>query len=361
MALGTTNISTTLVRNTLGEDNNDVGLLCSSDQINKWSLKKPASILTPANHSPAVQVLSGGGISSGHGIYRKYPSVNEIYYARPQGGATDPYRLGDFRGYNHSATPPTQITIVQVTELNTGQILASPYKLINGFRYKIKFSLFAGEIDPETIYDATVRVKNTSAGGGYGGISLRSGVSVNQSRPSSEVFTCPSTNNEQTLLCEPQGIIVAYCQYSGSETGLYQTLEYEIEDTSYKTVIPSFYIDIAQIQTLHSFTDLGGDFQVYSRTTFTNNMGRVFNNFRVRFLYRINSGSNMTVITNSVTIASSGDTIVNSPYFNISSANPNQNNTFYCAAYLEVFDNATSQWIILRQHSTSAVIFVPNS
>lgn len=353
MALPLDHIYIDDVREELGEDTDDVGELCLSPNINMWALHKPASAF-----APEVQVL-GSGIKS-HGIHRKYPSINEFHYNRPKGG-DDWYFLDAFSLYNHSATPPTQITIVQVTELNTGQILTSPYKLINGFRYKIKFSLFAGEIDPETIYDATVRVKNTSAGGGYGGISLRSGVSVNQSRPSTEVFTCPSTNNEQTLLCEPQGIIVAYCQYSGSETGLYQTLEYEIEDTSYKTVIPSFYIDIAQIQTLHSFTDLGGDFQVYSRTTFTNNMGRVFNSFRVRFYYKINSSSYLTTITYSVTIAASGDTIVNSSYFNLSSAMPNQNNTFYCTAYLEVFDNAISQWIILRQHSTSAVIFVPNS
>ena len=41
MALGTTNITTTLVGNTLGVASRDVGVLCSSSLINKWSKNKP--------------------------------------------------------------------------------------------------------------------------------------------------------------------------------------------------------------------------------------------------------------------------------------------------------------------------------
>ena len=41
MALGTTNITTTLVGNTLGIASKDVGTLCSSSLINKWSKNKP--------------------------------------------------------------------------------------------------------------------------------------------------------------------------------------------------------------------------------------------------------------------------------------------------------------------------------
>ena len=41
MALGTTNISTSLVAQTIGEGSNDVGTLCKSTKINMWSKRKP--------------------------------------------------------------------------------------------------------------------------------------------------------------------------------------------------------------------------------------------------------------------------------------------------------------------------------
>ena len=41
MALGTTNISTTLVGTTLGTSSRDVGTLCKHASINKWSKWKP--------------------------------------------------------------------------------------------------------------------------------------------------------------------------------------------------------------------------------------------------------------------------------------------------------------------------------
>ena len=41
MALGTTSITTTLVGNTIGVASKDVGTLCSSSSINKWSKHKP--------------------------------------------------------------------------------------------------------------------------------------------------------------------------------------------------------------------------------------------------------------------------------------------------------------------------------
>ena len=43
MALGTTNISTTLVGTTLGTSSRDVGTLCTHPNINPWSKWKPIS------------------------------------------------------------------------------------------------------------------------------------------------------------------------------------------------------------------------------------------------------------------------------------------------------------------------------
>ena len=50
--LGTTDISTTKVRNALGESSNDVGTLCKSNKINKFAKYKP--VIYPANSTAGV-------------------------------------------------------------------------------------------------------------------------------------------------------------------------------------------------------------------------------------------------------------------------------------------------------------------
>lgn len=113
--LPTTNISTTLVRNTLGEDNNDVGLLCKSPKINMWSKRKPvrypADFIADPNdvgktldHKWGLVLPSFIGPTSGGDNDDRRTTYN-----RPNGGSSQPYRLGDFRGYNHDANIPLNI------------------------------------------------------------------------------------------------------------------------------------------------------------------------------------------------------------------------------------------------------------
>ena len=98
MALGTTNITTTLVRNTLSEDSNSVGDLGDGleNNINKWSKKKPVrgTFPTSSNGKYGIDV------------------ANSWAYLKPRGLAySEGYRLGDFRGYEHDqnlAFPPIQ-------------------------------------------------------------------------------------------------------------------------------------------------------------------------------------------------------------------------------------------------------------
>lgn len=71
MALPNSNITTTMVRNILSEDNNNVGLLCTSSKVNKWSANKPGELVV-SNQYLTLEV-------------------------------NPPYKLGDFRGYEHSA------------------------------------------------------------------------------------------------------------------------------------------------------------------------------------------------------------------------------------------------------------------
>lgn len=112
MSLSTTNISTTLVSQTIGDSSGDVGTLCTSPSINKWSKYKPISY----NSVLGIYGTSGtdttilASVNYGLSVYSSdVPTTafsNEWTYNRPQGGSTSPYRLGDFRNYNHTANPP---------------------------------------------------------------------------------------------------------------------------------------------------------------------------------------------------------------------------------------------------------------
>lgn len=104
MTLPNTGISTSLVRSTIGAATNDVGSLCTHPNINKWSKWKPVLFnsvngLTVANLQSANFGLQPSASST------SYASVVSLKwgYNRPAGGASSPYRLGDFRNYNHTA------------------------------------------------------------------------------------------------------------------------------------------------------------------------------------------------------------------------------------------------------------------
>lgn len=101
MALGTTGISTTLVANTIGVGSNDVGTLCTSSKINPWSKWKPVSYQTSGSLTDAQlkETNYGFNITSNTNL----DSPTGWSYVKPIGGMTSPYRLGDFRGYNHEA------------------------------------------------------------------------------------------------------------------------------------------------------------------------------------------------------------------------------------------------------------------
>lgn len=73
------NIDTTDVRNTLGASNNKVKELCTSANVNVWS-----------NFAPVNRTITGSDITA--------TLVNSV--------PTSEFRLGDFAGYNHTASAP---------------------------------------------------------------------------------------------------------------------------------------------------------------------------------------------------------------------------------------------------------------
>lgn len=112
MALGTTGISTTLVANTIGVGSNDVGTLCTSDKINKWSKWKPVryNTLTGITLAQLASTTWGLTIPSYTTLSSIITAINAGItwdYAKPQGDISlEYYRLGDFRNYEHTATKP---------------------------------------------------------------------------------------------------------------------------------------------------------------------------------------------------------------------------------------------------------------
>ena len=92
----------------------DIGLLCTSEKINKWSKNKPVNYeswaaLTPMQRRGNAQDESEGyywgvKMSAGTDMWLDMHSV-DFSYRRPYGGSISPFRALDFDGYDHNAVP----------------------------------------------------------------------------------------------------------------------------------------------------------------------------------------------------------------------------------------------------------------
>ena len=125
MALGTTNISTSLVAQTIGLGSNDVGTLCIAAKIN-------GTIIPSTTQVTAYDILELGGSGTGyllngavpkHNYFSRGPSHWEYYVKQANplimglknrlnnagyiNGRSYSFNLGDFRGYNHNAVQPS--------------------------------------------------------------------------------------------------------------------------------------------------------------------------------------------------------------------------------------------------------------
>lgn len=346
MALPSSNISVAMVKAELGAATNDVGQLCIHPNVNKWSKWKPVRH-SSVNPLTVTQLENTGCGLSRNGMY-------EIEYLKPTGGATSPYRLDDFRNYNHVAIPPVNVEITSIKELSTNTVLSAPYTLIYTFVYEIKFKLpIGGEIDPSTIHPRTIRTKNTT---GDGGVSLVSGIDNEVSRTSAEVFTAPQgqTILTQTLQIQPNSLLpplrMQYCTYI-SETTSYMTLPYAIEDMSFHIGMTFVYINVT-VSVIQVFWDaIAG--QVMSTTRIVNNTGRAFTEFRIRYEYKINGGATR-FNTASVPTVGTGNTNVNTP---LNAGTAGTTNTYLVSVFVERLDAQLLTWQLVAQ-STGATFNV---
>lgn len=124
MALGTTNISITLVGQTLGLGSTYVETLCSSSLINKWSKYKPViypviSTTGITNWWKSVDGYCGFSIPQYVDIDSLLGDNTVWVYNKPYGTINSPYRLGDFRGYEHTSVIPFDVLIPNSIEIGS--------------------------------------------------------------------------------------------------------------------------------------------------------------------------------------------------------------------------------------------------
>lgn len=104
------------VQQTIGNASGDLGTLCKSSTINKWSKIKPVSYAKLFNMTEADYAAVNFGfkiIPYTHPslVYKDVVSGAIWEYIKPTGGMTSPYRLEDFIGYNHSSSQSDWYTI----------------------------------------------------------------------------------------------------------------------------------------------------------------------------------------------------------------------------------------------------------
>lgn len=103
----------------LGEKSMDIGTVCTSDNIRKWSRCKPikCSGVEPIDEAKRKANTYGLKIPILSGTFRS--CIDEIVnqtektkwdYIKPTGGLASPYRLTDFEYYYHHANPPFPYT-----------------------------------------------------------------------------------------------------------------------------------------------------------------------------------------------------------------------------------------------------------
>lgn len=102
-------INLTDIARTLGEDSYDLTVLSKSSNINKWSFRKPVNM----NKWSPLTDADFASVNSGFNLYTYFTPQALLYEAQNPLLSTlwdyserqAPFRLGDFREYNHNADP----------------------------------------------------------------------------------------------------------------------------------------------------------------------------------------------------------------------------------------------------------------
>lgn len=114
MILPTKNISIMDVRNAVGYPSTDLGTLCSCPNVNIWSRFKPVrhdfTFSRPSDWYKDMDGTFGITVKTHASLDSLMADIlagtEQYTHFGPIGGASSPYRLGDFAGYDTEAEPP---------------------------------------------------------------------------------------------------------------------------------------------------------------------------------------------------------------------------------------------------------------
>lgn len=161
MALSDSNISINDVKTILGTDSTNVVDLCTDANINPWSKWKPINsnattltdtILSNTKYGIGLRTITLADIKTiTNQLVSSYQNWQKGYvYDAPTGGASSPYRLGDFRNYEHNGYPP----IMSHFSGANNKLDNGAYKNVSDKRYIMKLRPYEknGIID-SSIYD----------------------------------------------------------------------------------------------------------------------------------------------------------------------------------------------------------------
>lgn len=149
-------VNTDDVRAVTGENSHDVGTLCMSAKINKWSYRKPIVYPTPGLLTEAQFIGTTEDINNGYycGV-RMAPAqgaiggLHNVDYSYKRPGATDWKRLSDFEGYDQAAKPRESATLSPTLQYGGGFMVRLDYDLTNttGISLRNAFDVFANNTD----------------------------------------------------------------------------------------------------------------------------------------------------------------------------------------------------------------------
>ena len=195
MALPNSNISVSLVRDTIGAGSNDVGQLCIHPNVNKWSKRKPVKFnsvqgLTEANFQSVNYGLTIPNADSDEGTTLALPWV----YDKPSGGETEPYRLGDFIEYEHNSICPFDLTM--------------PNYIIKGG------SGIVVKLNPETVTSYNIST-NDICGSKYFGVLIKKDEQVQYKTASTTIASGGTTVDfSASPLIATDGAVELFCFYT---------------------------------------------------------------------------------------------------------------------------------------------------
>lgn len=145
MSLPYTGLTIQMVAKELGEKSSKLSDLCTSKNINLFAWRKPFAYAANKVELDDYQAWRGRAYGFQMVVQKNKPEsgqeMDEMYYNPPSGGTSEPFRLGDFRGYDHNAKSP--ITLNITTEFDS----------IKPTVCKLKFNQLDGQLTLSEIFN----------------------------------------------------------------------------------------------------------------------------------------------------------------------------------------------------------------